>query len=140
MPKHRWLCGLQRGRDALNAIIINRKPITMPVIVEIINSKLLDFYRRRERRISARIAGVAPLNKGVVHTYMTQEHNGHSAEMFKEYPDIITIIDLQAMLHIGRNAAYKLLQDNSIVSIRVGKKYIIPKASVASFITEGVQK
>lgn len=71
---------------------------------------------------------------------MTQEHNGHSAEMFKEYPDIITIIDLQAMLHIGRNAAYKLLQDKSIVSIRVGKKYIIPKASVANFITGGVQK
>ena len=71
---------------------------------------------------------------------MTNEHTGHSAEMFKDYPDIITIIDLQAMLHIGRIAAYKLLQVNSIVSIRVGKKYIIPKASVASFITEGVQK
>ena len=71
---------------------------------------------------------------------MTNNQTEHSAEMFKEYPDIITIIDLQAMLHIGRNAAYKLLQDNSIVSIRIGKKYIIPKASVANFITEGIQK
>ena len=71
---------------------------------------------------------------------MTNNQAEHSAEMFKEYPDIITIIDLQAMLHIGRNAAYKLLQDNSIVSIRVGKKYIIPKASVANFVTEGMQK
>jgi excisionase family DNA binding protein len=71
---------------------------------------------------------------------MTNNQNEHSAEMFKEYPDIITILDLQTMLHIGRNAAYKLLQDNSIVSIRVGKKYIIPKASVANFITEGVKK
>ena len=71
---------------------------------------------------------------------MTNEQTGHSAEMFKDYPDIITIIDLQAMLHIGRNAAYKLLKDNSIVSIRVGKKYIIPKSSVTNFITEGVKK
>lgn len=71
---------------------------------------------------------------------MTNNQNEHSAELFKDYPDIITIIDLQAMLHIGRNAAYKLLQDNSIVSIRVGKKYIIPKASVANFIMEGVKK
>ena len=71
---------------------------------------------------------------------MSNNQNGHSTGMFQEYPDIITIVDLQAMLRIGRNAAYKLLQDNSIVSIRVGKKYIIPKASVASFITEGVQK
>lgn len=71
---------------------------------------------------------------------MTNSQTEHSVEMFKDYPDIITIIDLQAMLHIGRNAAYKLLQDNSIVSIRVGKKYIIPKASVANFVTEGMQK
>ncbi len=71
---------------------------------------------------------------------MANEQTGHSAEMFKDYPDIITILDLQTMLHIGRNAAYKLLQDNSIVSIRVGKKYIIPKASVANFIAEGVKK
>lgn len=74
---------------------------------------------------------------------MTNEqngYNGHSAEMFTDYPDIVTIFDLQTMLHIGRNAAYKLLQDNSIVSIRVGKKYIIPKASVANFVAEGVKK
>ena len=71
---------------------------------------------------------------------MTNNQNEYSAEMFKEYPDIITILDLQAMLHIGRNAAYKLLQDNSIVSIRVGKKYIIPKSSVTNFVTEGVKK
>lgn len=71
---------------------------------------------------------------------MTNEQNSNSAELFKDYPDIITILDLQAMLHIGRNAAYKLLQDNSIVSVRVGKKYIIPKSSVAKFITEGVEK
>lgn len=28
----------------------------------------------------------------------------------------------------------------TIASIRVGKKYIIPKASVEKFITEGIQK
>ena len=71
---------------------------------------------------------------------MTNNQTEHSAEMFKAYPDIITIIDLQAMLHIGRNAAYKLLQNNSIVSIRVGKKYIIPKSSVTNFVMEGVKK
>lgn len=71
---------------------------------------------------------------------MTNEQNGHSTEMFKDYPDIITILDLQTMLHIGRNAAYKLLQDESIVSIRVGKKYIIPKTSVSNFVMEAVKK
>ena len=55
-------------------------------------------------------------------------------ELFKEYPDVITIVDLQAMLHIGRNAAYKLLQDGTIKTLRVGKKYIVPKQSVVNFI------
>ena len=114
--------------------------MTMSVIVEFIHSKLLYLYRRQVRRISSLSAGVATLNKGVVHTYMSINQNGHSTGMFQEYPDIITIVDLQAMLHIGRNAAYKLLQDNSIISIRVGKKYIIPKTSVVNFITEGIQK
>ena len=41
---------------------------------------------------------------------MTNNQTEHSAEMFKDYPDIITIIDLQAMLHIGRNAAYAVIE------------------------------
>lgn len=60
-------------------------------------------------------------------------------ELFKDYPDVITIADLQSMLHIGRNAAYKLLQDKSIHSMRYGRKYIIPKSSVTNFIMEGIE-
>lgn len=60
-------------------------------------------------------------------------------ELFKDYPDVITIADLQSMLHIGRNAAYKLLQDKCIHSMRYGRKYIIPKSSVTNFIMEGIE-
>lgn len=69
---------------------------------------------------------------------MVKEQNG--IELFKDYPDIITMVDLASMLHVGRSTAYKLLQDNSIKSIRVGKKYIIPKSSVIDFVLEGVKK
>lgn len=54
--------------------------------------------------------------------------------MFSNYPDVVSVEDVQAMLHIGRNAAYGLLQSGAIVTIRVGKKYIIPKASVIDFL------
>ena len=54
--------------------------------------------------------------------------------MFESYPDVITIDDLQSMLHIGRNTAYKILQDNLIKTLKIGKKYIIPKASVVKFV------
>ena len=54
--------------------------------------------------------------------------------MFSNYPDVVSVEDVQAMLHIGRNAAYGLLQSGNIATIRVGKKYIIPKASVIDFL------
>lgn len=61
--------------------------------------------------------------------------NIQNNEIFKDYPDVVTIDDLQSMLHIGRNTAYKMLQDNIIKTLKVGKKYIIPKTSVVNFVT-----
>lgn len=54
--------------------------------------------------------------------------------IFANYPDVVSVEDVQAMLHIGRNVAYGLLQSGAIATIRVGKKYIIPKASVIDFL------
>ena len=38
--------------------------------------------------------------------------------MFTEYPDIVTVKDLQAMLGISRHAAYDLLGEGEISCIR----------------------
>ena len=59
---------------------------------------------------------------------------GFGEEMFRSYPDVITVDDMQEMLHIGRNTAYQLLRDHRVPSIKVGKKYIIPKSSVIDFL------
>lgn len=55
-------------------------------------------------------------------------------EMFADYPDIIRIEDLQVMLQIGRNSVYTLLKQGLIKSIKIGKKYIIPKSAVIDFV------
>lgn len=55
--------------------------------------------------------------------------------LFVDYPDVITVEDLQSMLHIGRNTVYKMLQDEMIKTVKIGKKYIIPKASVVNFVS-----
>lgn len=55
-------------------------------------------------------------------------------EMFSEYPDVVTPEDVQHMLHMGRNSVYKLLKEEKIKTIKIGKKYIIPKKSVIRFI------
>ena len=61
---------------------------------------------------------------------MTIDYN----DMFKEYPDVITIEDLQDMLHIGRSSAYGMLNDGTIKARRNGRRYIIPKASVINYV------
>ena len=58
----------------------------------------------------------------------------NNTEIFKDYPDVITIDQLQKMLNIGRNSAYELLRNNIIKSVRVGKRYIIPKVYVIAYL------
>ena len=58
----------------------------------------------------------------------------NNKDIFKNYPDVVTVEDLQNMLHIGRNTAYGMLKDGAIKTIKIGKKYIIPKQSVIEFI------
>lgn len=55
-------------------------------------------------------------------------------EMFADYPDVVRIDDIQSMLQIGRNSVYTLLKQGLIKSIKIGKKYIIPKSAVIDFV------
>lgn len=56
-------------------------------------------------------------------------------ELFSEYDDVVSVEDVMKMLHIGRSNVYKLLNDNSIKTVKIGKRFIIPKRSVIEFIT-----
>ncbi len=47
--------------------------------------------------------------------------------MFEDYPDVLTVPDVQRALAVGRNAVYKLIKENRIKSIRIGKSLRIPK-------------
>lgn len=53
--------------------------------------------------------------------------------MFDEYPDILTVSDIQRALGIGRNTVYKLLKSKQIKSIRIGNKYKIPKRCLIAY-------
>lgn len=58
--------------------------------------------------------------------------------MFNEYPDIISVEQLQKILNIGRNTAYKLLKNNVIKSVRIGKIHKIPKVNVIEYINKNI--
>lgn len=55
-------------------------------------------------------------------------------EMFEEYGDIVSIDDVKKMLGVGRTAVYTLLQEGTLRSVKIGRKYIIPKQSVIDFL------
>lgn len=55
-------------------------------------------------------------------------------EMFSKYDDIVSVEDVMEMLHLGRVTVYNLLKTDKIHTLRVGKKYVIPKKSVIDFL------
>ena len=54
--------------------------------------------------------------------------------MFDTYKDIMTVEQVCSALAMGKNTVYKLLQNGEIKSIKVGRKYFIPKAFLIDFI------
>jgi excisionase family DNA binding protein len=62
------------------------------------------------------------------------DSNKNTKTYFANYPDVVVVDDLINMLNIGRNTAYSLLKDGRIKSIRIGKRYIIPKQNVIDFL------
>ena len=55
-------------------------------------------------------------------------------EMFTDYNDVVTVEEVMEMLHLGRVTVYNLLKTDRIHTLRVGKKYVIPKKSVIDFL------
>lgn len=54
--------------------------------------------------------------------------------MFTTYPDLLTITQLKEMLGIGITLAYRLVRDNTITALKIGREYKIPKANVISYL------
>ena len=56
--------------------------------------------------------------------------------MFPDYPDIVTVAQLQRMLRISRHLAYDLINDGSISGLKIGNAFKIPKVSVINYVME----
>ena len=55
--------------------------------------------------------------------------------MFENYPDVVEVDDLRKMLGgISKKLAYRLLSDQEIRSVRVGRPYKIPKICVIEYL------
>lgn len=54
--------------------------------------------------------------------------------MFESYKDVLTVNEACNALSIGKNKLYELLKSCAIKSIKIGKKYIIPKIYLIDYI------
>lgn len=61
-------------------------------------------------------------------------HNDNTYIPFTEYPDVLTIEQLQNALGIGRSTAYKLINNGDIQSIRIGRAIRIPKRYILDYL------
>ncbi len=56
-------------------------------------------------------------------------------QMFENYPDVVEVDDLRVMLGgISKKLAYRLLADQEIRCVRVGRSYKIPKICVIEYL------
>ena len=60
--------------------------------------------------------------------------------IFSDYKDVVNIKDLQKMLGIGRNLAYKLINENKIEHLKINNRIFIPKQNVIKFLFESEVK
>ena len=54
--------------------------------------------------------------------------------MLNNTKEILTLKELQELLHIGKNTALKLVQSGEIEAFRVGNQWRVLKASLAKYI------
>lgn len=54
--------------------------------------------------------------------------------MFCEYPDVLTVGNIQRMLSIGRHEVYHLILSGKLYALKVGKSYRIPKVKAIDYL------
>ena len=55
---------------------------------------------------------------------------------FTEYPEVVSVSQMQTMLGISRHAAYDLVSSGQIPAIKIGNSLRIMKLNIISFMTK----
>jgi len=66
--------------------------------------------------------------------YYMKDLKQNYSTMFTAYNDVVNVNQLAEMLGIGITLAYRLVKQNTIKSIKVGRQYKIPKQNIISYL------
>ena len=53
--------------------------------------------------------------------------------VFKEYPDVMDAKQISKLLGVSTKLVYKLIHDGSLLSLKVGREYRVPKIAVMRY-------
>ena len=51
-------------------------------------------------------------------------------------PITLTVVEVAKILRVGRNTAYRLVQNGAIPCVRFGRKIVIPRDALSEFLTQ----
>ena len=54
--------------------------------------------------------------------------------LFKDYPDVLSVREVQQALRIGQAGVYKLLASGEVGSFKIGNTYKIPKDKLIAYM------
>lgn len=54
-------------------------------------------------------------------------------QMFKEYPDVLNVVQVGSILNVSRKTVYRLLKSGVLSQIKVGREYRVPKIVLAQY-------
>lgn len=74
------------------------------------------------------------VTKSVENLRNSNYNTTYNSRYLADYPDVLTPVECQNILLVGRNTIYNLLQNNIIKSIKIGKQYRIPKSSLQNYL------
>ena len=58
------------------------------------------------------------------------------ARTIREYPDLLSVLDVMDILRVGRVTVYHYINDRKLAARKIAGKYRIPKSSVIALVRE----
>lgn len=66
-----------------------------------------------------------------------KELNNIYLDLFSGYPEIISVEQMMEMLQIGKVLAYRMVEEKTVKSAKIGREYKIIKKSVIDLLLKG---
>lgn len=54
-----------------------------------------------------------------------------------DLPDVLTVAEVATVLRVGLSTAYALIEQRRLRAIRLGRRIVVPKSSVAALLAPG---